>query len=109
MFLYIFGRAAVSLYTVTESSLLGSVCFTIVCLLALFLLPQNSLSEIISKLQGSTPHFIQCVRPNGTRQPNSFDSHHVSTQLQYVGVLDMVRTIHYGYPVRLPFASFLAR
>ncbi|XP_072554463.1 unconventional myosin-XVI isoform X1 [Paramormyrops kingsleyae] len=70
---------------------------------------RNSLSEIISKLQGSTPHFIQCVRPNGTRQPNSFDSHHVSTQLQYVGVLDMVRTIHYGYPVRLPFASFLTR
>ncbi|KPP65429.1 unconventional myosin-XVI-like, partial [Scleropages formosus] len=70
---------------------------------------RNSLSEINSKLKNCTPHFIQCVRPNQTKQPDSFDSFHVSTQLQYLGVLDMVRMIRYGYPVRMSFTSFLTR
>ncbi|XP_035266234.1 unconventional myosin-XVI isoform X2 [Anguilla anguilla] len=70
---------------------------------------RNSLSEIISKLQGCTPHFVQCVKPNKTKRADAFDSFHVSTQLHYVGVLEMVRMIRYGYPVRLPFASFLVR
>lgn len=70
---------------------------------------QNSLSEVISKLQACTPHFVECVRPNARGQPDIFDSFHVSTQLQYIGVLEMVRMIRYGYPVRLSFPSFLSR
>lgn len=70
---------------------------------------QNSLSELISKLQACTPHFVECVRPNASGQPDIFDSFHVSTQLQYIGVLEMVRMIRYGYPVRLSFPSFLSR
>lgn len=70
---------------------------------------QNSLSEVVSKLQACTPHFVECVRPNSSDTADSFDSCHVSTQLQYVGVLEMVQMIRYGYPVRLPFNSFLTR
>ncbi|XP_026150400.1 unconventional myosin-XVI isoform X2 [Mastacembelus armatus] len=70
---------------------------------------RNSLSEVISKLQACTPHFVECVRPNTSGQPDSFDSFHVSTQLQYIGVLEMVRMIRYGYPVRLSFPAFLSR
>ncbi|XP_069010138.1 unconventional myosin-XVI isoform X2 [Embiotoca jacksoni] len=70
---------------------------------------RNSLSEMISKLQACTPHFVECVRPNSSGQPDSFDSFHVSTQLQYIGVLEMVRMIRYGYPVRLSFPGFLSR
>ncbi|KAJ8351494.1 hypothetical protein SKAU_G00229700 [Synaphobranchus kaupii] len=70
---------------------------------------RNSLSEIISKLQSCTPHFVQCVKPNKAKRADAFDSFHVSTQLHYVGVLEMVRMIRYGYPVRLPFANFLVR
>uniref|UniRef100_A0A8C2JP93 Myosin XVI n=1 Tax=Cyprinus carpio TaxID=7962 RepID=A0A8C2JP93_CYPCA len=69
----------------------------------------NSLSEITSKLQACTPHFVQCVRPNNAGKPDVFDSFHVSSHLQYVGVLEMVRMIRYGYPVRLSFTSFLSR
>ncbi|XP_076141146.1 unconventional myosin-XVI-like, partial [Alosa pseudoharengus] len=70
---------------------------------------RNSLSEITSRLQSCTPHFVQCVRPNAGGQPDAFHSAHVSTQLQYVGVLEMVRMIRYGYPVRLPFHAFVSR
>uniref|UniRef100_A0A671W4E0 Myosin XVI n=1 Tax=Sparus aurata TaxID=8175 RepID=A0A671W4E0_SPAAU len=74
-----------------------------------FSLFQNSLSEVISKLQACSPHFVECVRPNTSGQPDSFDSFHVSAQLQYIGVLEMVRMIRYGYPVRLSFPGFLSR
>lgn len=80
--------------------------------LTVYFLPvffQNSLSEITSKLQACTPHFVQCVRPNTIGKPDVFDSFHVSSQLQYVGVLEMVRMIRYGYPVRLSFTNFLSR
>uniref|UniRef100_A0A9J7XDI1 Myosin XVI n=1 Tax=Cyprinus carpio carpio TaxID=630221 RepID=A0A9J7XDI1_CYPCA len=70
---------------------------------------RNSLCEITSKLQACTPHFVQCIRPNNAGKPDVFDSFHVSSQLQYVGVLEMVRMIRYGYPVRLSFTSFLSR
>ncbi|XP_032385012.1 unconventional myosin-XVI isoform X3 [Etheostoma spectabile] len=70
---------------------------------------RKSLSEVISKLQACTPHFVECVHPNASGQPDSFDSFHVSTQLQYIGVLEMVRMIRYGYPVRLSFPGFLSR
>uniref|UniRef100_A0AAY4BPP7 Myosin motor domain-containing protein n=1 Tax=Denticeps clupeoides TaxID=299321 RepID=A0AAY4BPP7_9TELE len=70
---------------------------------------RNSLSEITSKLQSCTPHFVQCVRPNSTGQRDSLDSGLISSQLQYIGVLEMVQMIRYGYPVRLPFTVFLNR
>ncbi|XP_068185946.1 unconventional myosin-XVI [Antennarius striatus] len=70
---------------------------------------RNSLAEVISKLQACTPHFVECVRPNNSGQPDTFDSFHVSAQLQYIGVLEMVRIIRYGYPVRLSFPAFLSR
>uniref|UniRef100_A0A6Q2Z872 Myosin motor domain-containing protein n=1 Tax=Esox lucius TaxID=8010 RepID=A0A6Q2Z872_ESOLU len=70
---------------------------------------RNSLSEVLGRLQACTPHFVECVRPNGSGMADSFDSFHVSSQLKHVGVLEMVRMIRYGYPVRLPFNGFLAR
>ncbi|XP_061547358.1 unconventional myosin-XVI isoform X2 [Phycodurus eques] len=70
---------------------------------------RNSLSEVISKLRASTAHFVECVRPNGSGRPDAFDSSRVSAQLRHFGVLDMVRTIRYGYPVRLSFPGFLSR
>ncbi|CAL8322463.1 unnamed protein product [Merluccius merluccius] len=70
---------------------------------------RNSLSEVISKLQSCTPHFVECVRPNQRGEPGAFDSAHVSAQLRHIGVLEMVRTIRYGYPVRLAFPAFLSR
>ncbi|XP_077583589.1 unconventional myosin-XVI isoform X1 [Stigmatopora nigra] len=69
----------------------------------------NSLSEVINKLQASTAHFVECIRPNATGRPDIFDSPRVAAQLRHVGVLDMVRAIRYGYPMRLSFPGFLSR
>ncbi|XP_006894682.1 PREDICTED: unconventional myosin-XVI-like [Elephantulus edwardii] len=70
---------------------------------------RNSLKDIIGKLQKCTPHFIHCIKPNNSKLPDTFDNFYVSAQLQYIGVLEMVKIIRYGYPVRLSFMDFLAR
>ncbi|CAD7681054.1 unnamed protein product [Nyctereutes procyonoides] len=70
---------------------------------------RKSLTDIIGKLQKRTPHFVHCIKPNNSRLPDTFDNFYVSAQLQYIGVLDMVKIIRYGYPVRLSFSDFLSR
>ncbi|XP_004382997.2 unconventional myosin-XVI [Trichechus manatus latirostris] len=70
---------------------------------------RKSLADIIGKLQKCTPHFIHCIKPNNSKLPDTFDNFYVSAQLQYIGVLEMVKVIRYGYPVRLSFPDFLSR
>ncbi|XP_044525273.1 unconventional myosin-XVI [Gracilinanus agilis] len=70
---------------------------------------RKSLTDIIGKLQKGTPHFIHCIKPNNSKLPDTFDNFYVSAQLQYIGVLEMVKIIRYGYPVRLSFNDFLSR
>ncbi|XP_078077789.1 unconventional myosin-XVI isoform X2 [Mustelus asterias] len=70
---------------------------------------RSSINDIMGKLQNSTPHFVHCIKPNTSKQADMFDNFYVSAQLQYVGVLEMVRMIRHGYPVRLSFNDFLAR
>ncbi|GCB70925.1 hypothetical protein scyTo_0010884 [Scyliorhinus torazame] len=70
---------------------------------------RNSINDIMGKLQNSTPHFVHCIKPNTSKQADMFDNFYVSAQLQYIGVLEMVKMIRHGYPVRLSFNDFLAR
>uniref|UniRef100_A0A4X2LZA8 Unconventional myosin-XVI n=1 Tax=Vombatus ursinus TaxID=29139 RepID=A0A4X2LZA8_VOMUR len=70
---------------------------------------RKSLMDIIGKLQKGTPHFVHCIKPNNSKLPDTFDNFYVSAQLQYIGVLEMVKIIRYGYPVRLSFNDFLSR
>ncbi|KAM5312126.1 unconventional myosin-XVI isoform 1-T1 [Glossophaga mutica] len=70
---------------------------------------RNSLMDIIGKLQKCTLHFIHCIKPNNSQLPDTFDNFYVSAQLQYIGVLEMVKIIRYGYPVRLSFSDCLSR
>ncbi|XP_078400963.1 unconventional myosin-XVI [Cetorhinus maximus] len=70
---------------------------------------RSSINDIMGKLQNSTPHFVHCIKPNTSRQADTFDNFYVSAQLQYIGVLEMVKMIRHGYPVRLSFSDFLAR
>ncbi|XP_007451345.1 PREDICTED: unconventional myosin-XVI-like [Lipotes vexillifer] len=70
---------------------------------------RKTLMDITGKLQKCTPHFIHCIKPNNSRLPDTFDNFYVSAQLQYIGVLEMVKIIRHGYPVRLSFSEFLSR
>ncbi|XP_074839297.1 unconventional myosin-XVI [Carettochelys insculpta] len=70
---------------------------------------RKSLSDIIGKLQSCTPHSVHCIKPNTSKLPDIFDNFYVSAQLQYIDVLEMVKIIRHGYPVRLSFTDFLSR
>ncbi|XP_047410534.1 unconventional myosin-XVI isoform X3 [Sciurus carolinensis] len=70
---------------------------------------RKSLADITGKLQRCTPHFVHCIKPNNSQLPDVFDHFYVSAQLQYLGVLEVVKVFRFGYPVRLAFADFLSR
>ncbi|XP_062051238.1 unconventional myosin-XVI [Lepus europaeus] len=70
---------------------------------------RKSLADIIGKLQKCTPHFVHCIKPNTSRLPDTFDNFYVSAQLQYIGVLEVVKIFRCGYPARLSFSDFLSR
>ncbi|XP_032878103.1 unconventional myosin-XVI [Amblyraja radiata] len=70
---------------------------------------RSSICDIMGELKNSTPHLVYCIKPNTSAQADVFDDFYVSAQLQYIGVLEIVKLIRHGYPVRLSFSNFLAR
>ncbi|EGW00084.1 Myosin-XVI [Cricetulus griseus] len=73
-----------------------------------FMYLSKSLADITGKLQRGSPHFIHCIKPNTSQLPGVFDHFYVSAQLQYLGVLGLVKLFRYGYPVRPSFEDFLS-
>ncbi|XP_066056858.1 myosin XVB [Chamaea fasciata] len=70
---------------------------------------QQSLQDLTAKLRGSHAFFIRCITPNPRKLSNIFDVDYVSRQLRHSGILEAIHIRKEGYPVRLPFQSFLAR
>ncbi|XP_017598698.1 PREDICTED: myosin XVB isoform X1 [Corvus brachyrhynchos] len=70
---------------------------------------QQSLQDLTAKLRGSHAFFIRCITPNPRKLSNIFDVEYVNCQLRHAGILEAIHIQKEGYPVRLPFQSFLAR
>eukprot|EP00040_Diaphanoeca_grandis_P025664 m.142534 g.142534 ORF g.142534 m.142534 type:complete len:1924 (-) comp30257_c1_seq1:354-6125(-) len=68
-----------------------------------------SLYELVSKLDTCHPHFVRCIKPNATKQPQVLDSEFVTRQLRCCGVLQTVNQRKEGYPIRLKFTEFVQR
>ncbi|XP_058673510.1 myosin XVB [Ammospiza caudacuta] len=70
---------------------------------------QQSLQELTAKLRGSHAFFIRCITPNPRKLSNVFDVEYVNCQLRHSGILEAIHILKEGFPVHLPFQSFLAR
>ncbi|XP_036408721.1 unconventional myosin-XV [Megalops cyprinoides] len=70
---------------------------------------QQSLLELVEKMERCNPFFVRCIKPNNKKEPGMFDMDLVSAQLRYSGILETVRIRKEGYPVRMPFGIFLNR
>ncbi|NWV04644.1 MYO15 protein, partial [Ptilonorhynchus violaceus] len=70
---------------------------------------QQSLQDLTAKLRRSHASFIRCITPNPKKLSNTFDVEYVNCQLRHSGILEAIHIRKEGYPVRLPFQSFLAR
>nr|XP_023670818.1 unconventional myosin-XV-like [Paramormyrops kingsleyae] len=70
---------------------------------------QQSLLELVDKMERCNPFFVRCIKPNNKKEPGVFDTELVSTQLRYSGILETIRIRKEGYPIRVPFRDFLNR
>lgn len=70
---------------------------------------QQSLMELIEKMERANPYFVRCMKPNQNKEPAVFDMELVSAQLNYSGILETIRIRREGYPIRMPFDVFLFR
>ncbi|KAM4531771.1 unconventional myosin-XV-like [Odontesthes bonariensis] len=70
---------------------------------------QQSLLELVEKMERCNPFFVRCIKPNNMKQPGVFEDDLVSSQLRHSGVLETIRIRREGYPVRMPFYVFIFR
>ena len=55
------------------------------------------------------PHYVRCLKPNDSLEPDNFDPSNIVEQLRYCGVLEAVRVSRAGYPTRYPHEVFMTR
>ncbi|XP_021103173.1 unconventional myosin-XV [Heterocephalus glaber] len=70
---------------------------------------QQSLLDLVEKMERCNPLFVRCLKPNHKKEPSLFEPDVVMAQLRYSGVLETVRIRKEGFPVRLPFQMFIDR
>ncbi|XP_069763279.1 unconventional myosin-XV isoform X2 [Narcine bancroftii] len=70
---------------------------------------QQSLMELVEKMESCNPFFVRCIKPNNKKEPELFEVDLVSSQLRYSGILETIRIRKEGYPVRITFDNFIKR
>ncbi|XP_077396049.1 unconventional myosin-XV isoform X2 [Festucalex cinctus] len=70
---------------------------------------QQSLLELVDKMERCNPFFVRCIKPNNMKHAGVFEDDLVKGQLRHSGIMETIRIRKEGYPVRLPFSVFLFR
>ncbi|KAM9292172.1 unconventional myosin-XV [Morus bassanus] len=70
---------------------------------------QQSLLDLVEKMERCNPFFVRCLKPNNKKEPGLFEADVVSSQLRYTGILETIRIRKEGFPIRIPFLVFIDR
>ncbi|KAG6500049.1 hypothetical protein ZIOFF_039863 [Zingiber officinale] len=70
---------------------------------------KGQLFQLMQRLGNTTPHFIRCIKPNNSQNPEKFEQGLVLQQLRCCGVLEVVRISRSGYPTRMSHQKFAKR
>ncbi|XP_009077192.1 PREDICTED: unconventional myosin-XV-like, partial [Acanthisitta chloris] len=70
---------------------------------------QQSLLELVERMERCNPFFVRCLKPNNKKEPGLFEADVVSSQLRYSGILETIRIRKEGFPIRIPFLVFIDR
>ncbi|KAF4084927.1 hypothetical protein AMELA_G00111590 [Ameiurus melas] len=70
---------------------------------------QQSLNELITRLDRCKNTFIRCFKPNFVKLPGIFDVEYIATQLKHGGILETIQIRKQGFPIRIPFKCFMER
>ena len=70
---------------------------------------RDSLSELITVLSSTRPHYVRCIKPNDDKERFYFEPKRAIQQLRACGVLETVRISAAGYPSRWDYKEFGSR
>jgi len=69
----------------------------------------KQLTDLMTALNQTEPHYIRCVKPNPNKAPMQFYGAMSLEQLQYAGVFEAVTIRKQGFPFRLTHNEFFRR
>ncbi|XP_052412991.1 unconventional myosin-XIX isoform X1 [Carassius gibelio] len=70
---------------------------------------KNSLESLMKILHSTTPHYTRCIKPNPDCRPLTFKKEEVIVQLEACGIVETINISAAGFPIRIPYGSFLQR
>lgn len=70
---------------------------------------KNSLESLMKILHATTPHYTRCIKPNPECKPMTFKKEEVIMQLEACGIVETIHISAAGFPIRIPFTSFIQR
>eukprot|EP00026_Physarum_polycephalum_P000139 Phypoly_transcript_00139.p1 GENE.Phypoly_transcript_00139~~Phypoly_transcript_00139.p1 ORF type:complete len:2086 (+),score=546.87 Phypoly_transcript_00139:143-6400(+) len=69
----------------------------------------TSLGVLMKTIMSTSPHYIRCIKPNPSKEPQLFIKKDVMHQLRCGGVMESVRICCAGFPTRRPLEKFYDR
>lgn len=70
---------------------------------------KNSMDTLMKNLLTKNPHYVRCIKPNESKQANTFDAQLCLHQVRYLGLLENVRVKRAGFCYRQKYEKFLER
>lgn len=69
---------------------------------------KDNLQQLIETIESTEAHYIKCLKPNSDNIKNRFDIKLVENQLRCGGIMQTIRVIRAGFPVRFTHDQFCA-
>lgn len=70
---------------------------------------RRQLTQLVEILDTTTPWYVRCIKPNTHKKPKAYEDDLCTTQLEYSGMLDIVRIRREGFPVHVPAETFVEK
>ncbi|CAH1179586.1 unnamed protein product [Phaedon cochleariae] len=70
---------------------------------------KTSVNNLMNILRDKEPSYIRCIKPNDSKRAAYFDSHLVTNQVTYLGLMENLRVRRAGFAYRRTYEQFLKR
>ncbi|XP_043910504.1 unconventional myosin-XIX [Protopterus annectens] len=68
-----------------------------------------SLENLMQILNGTSPHYIRCIKPNMDCKPMTLRKDEVLRQLEACGIVETIHISAAGFPIRISYDNFIER